>query len=129
MPIEYTIDHDKKFIHARVLGTIALKDVEDFMDAVVAGNALAYRKLFDGTQGDGTYTDGDVMTLAARAAAYATLAKRGPLALIPKPGSGAELAERYINVGKFSGGEARIFESAEAARQWLESQPPGEDLP
>ena len=128
MPIEFTIDHDKKFIHARVLGTIELKDLEGFMDAVVAGNALAYRKLFDGTKGDGTYTDGDVMTLAARAAAYATLAKRGPLALVPKAGSGAELAQRYVNVGKFSG-EARIFESVDAARKWLETQPAGENLP
>ena len=128
MPIEFTIDHDKKFIDARVLGTIELKDLEDFMDAVVAGNALAYRKLFDGSQGDGTYTDGDVMTLAARAAADATLAKRGPLALVPKPGPGAELAHRYVNVGKFSG-EARVFESAEAARKWLETQPVGENLP
>lgn len=128
MPIEFTIDHEKRFIHARVLGTIELKDLEAFMDAVVAGNALAYRKLFDGSQGDGTYTDGDVMTLAARAAAYATLAKRGPLALVPKPGPGAELAHRYVNVGKFSG-EARVFESAEAARKWLETQPLGEDQP
>ncbi len=128
MPIEYTIDHDQKFIHARVLGTIELKELEDFMDAVVAGNALAYRKLFDGTQGDGTHTDGDVMTLAARAAAYATLAKRGPLALVPKPGPGTELAQRYVNVGKFNG-EARIFESVEAARKWLECQPLGEDQP
>lgn len=126
MPIEYTIDHDEKFIHARVLGTIELKELEDFMDAVVAGNALAYRKLFDGTKGDGTYTDGDVMTLAARAAAYATLAKRGPLALVPKPGPGAELAQRYVNVGKFSG-EARIFDTVDDAREWLQTQPLGED--
>lgn len=128
MPIEFEIDHVGKFVHARVLGTIALKDIEDFMDAVVGGNALAYRKLFDGTKGDGSYTDADVMTLAARATAYAALAKRGPLALVPQPGPGTELAERYINVGKFSG-EARIFDTVEAARKWLETQPLGEDIP
>jgi hypothetical protein len=125
MPIEYTIDHEKRFVHARVLGVIALKDIEDFTDAVVAQNALIYRKLFDGTQGDGTYTDEDVMALAARAAAYATLAQRGPLALVPRPGMGADLARRFINLGKFTG-QAQIFDSAEDGLKWLESQSEGE---
>ena len=128
MPIEFTIDHEKRFVHARVLGVIALKDIEDFTDAVAGQDALTYRKLFDGTQGDGTYTDEDVMTLAARAAAYASIAKRGPLALVPKPGSGAELAKRYVNVGKFAG-EARIFDTADEAMKWLETQPEGKPLP
>ncbi len=121
MPIEYTIDHEKRFVHARVLGVIAIKDIEDFTDAVVAQNALTYRKLFDASKGDGTYTEQDVMTLAARAAAYASLAKRGPLALIPRPGHNADLARRYVNLGKFTG-QAQIFDSAEDGLKWLETQ-------
>lgn len=121
MPIEYTIDHEKRFVHARVLGIISLKDIEDFTDAVVAQNALTYRKLFDASKGDGTYTEQDVMTLAARAAAYASLAKRGPLALIPRPGHNADLARRYVNLGKFTG-QAQIFDSAEDGLKWLETQ-------
>jgi hypothetical protein len=128
MPIEYTIDHEKRFVHARVLGVIALKDIEDFTDMVAGQDALTYRKLFDGREGDGTYTDDDVMMLAARAAAYASIAKRGPLALIPKPGMGAELAKRYVNIGKFTG-EARIFDTPEEAMKWLEAQPEGKPLP
>jgi hypothetical protein len=125
MPIEYNIDHEKRFVHARVLGVIVMKDIEDFTDAVVAQNALTYRKLFDGSQGDGTYNDQDVMALAARAAAYASLAKRGPLALVPRPGVGAELAKRYVNLGKFTG-EAQIFDTTDEALKWLEAQPEGE---
>lgn len=125
MPIEYTIDHEKRFIRARVLGVISLKDIEAFTDFVVAQDALTYRKLFDGSQGDGTYTDEDVMSLAARAAAYASLAQRGPLALVPRPSHGADLARRYVNLGKFTG-QARIFDSAEKALKWLDSQPEGE---
>jgi len=121
MPIEYTIDHEKRFIHARVIGVIALKDIEDFTDVVVTQNALTYRKLFDGSQGDGTYTDQDVMALAARAAAYATLAQRGPLALVPRPGMGADLARRYVNLGRFTG-QAKIFDTADEALKWLGSQ-------
>ncbi len=128
MPIEYTIDHEKRFVHARVLGVIALKDIEDFTDMVAGQDALTYRKLFDGSKGDGTYTDGEVMMLAARAAAYASMAQRGPLALVPKPGSGADLARRYVNMGKFVG-QARIFDTAEEALKWLETQPVGQPLP
>ncbi len=125
MPIEYTIDHEKRFVHARVLGVIVLKDIEDFADAVVAQDALTYRKLFDASKGDGTYDEQDVMTLAARAAAYAGLAKRGPLALIPRPGHNADLARRYVNLGKFTG-QAQIFDSAEDGLKWLEDQSEGE---
>lgn len=121
MPIEYTIDHENRFVHARVLEVISLKDIEDFTDAVVAQNALTYRKLFDASKGDGTYTEQDVMTLAARAAAYASLATRGPLALIPRPGHNADLARRYVNLGKFTG-QAQIFDSAEDGLKWLETQ-------
>ena len=126
MPIEYTIDHEKRFVHARVLGVIALKDIEDFTDAVVAQNALTYRKLFDANKGDGTYDDQDVMSLAARAAAYSTLAKRGPLAIVPRPGVGADLARRFINLGKFTG-QAKIFDSVDEALEWLHSQPDSGD--
>ena len=125
MPIEYTIDHEKRFVHARVLGVIVLKDIEDFADAVVAQDALTYRKLFDASKGDGTYDEQDVMTLAARAAAYASLAKRGPLALIPRPGHNADLARRYVNLGKFTG-QAQIFDAAEDGLKWLEAQPESE---
>ena len=125
MPIEFTIDHDKRLVQARVVGVIALKDIEAFTDAVVAQNALTYRKLFDGSRGDGSYDDHDVMMLAARAAAYATLAKRGPLALVPRPTHGAELAKRYVNLGKFTG-QAQIFGTAEEGLKWLEAQPEGE---
>jgi len=125
MPIEYTIDHEKRLVHARVLGVITLKDIENFTDAVVAQDALTYRKLFDGSQGDGTYDDNDVMMLGARAAAYATLAKRGPLTLVPRPGVGAELAKRYINLGKFEG-QAQIFDTSDEALSWLATQSKGE---
>ena len=91
----------------------------------MAQDALTYRKLFDASKGDGTYDEQDVMTLAARAAAYASLAKRGPLALIPRPGHNADLARRYVNLGKFTG-QAQIFDSAEDGLKWLEAQPESE---
>lgn len=126
MPIHFTIDHEKRFVDAKAQGVVTMKDIEAFSDTVVAQNALTYRKLFDASEADGTYDDDDVMTLAARATAYAALAKRGPIALVPRRNLPPDLATRYVNLGKFTG-QAQIFPSAEAARKWLESQPLGED--
>ena len=120
MPIHLTIDHDKRFVHARAEGVITLKDIEDVSDTVVAQDALTYAKLFDATEADGTYNDDDVMTLAARATAYAALGERGPLALVPRKGGPGELARRYVNLGRFTG-QAKIFATAAEARAWLDS--------
>jgi len=120
MPIIYTIDHKERLVLARAEGIITLRDIEDFSDDIVAQDALAYRKLFDGTNAAGTYDDNDVMILAARASAYATLTRRGRLALVPRRNAVPDLAERYINLGKFEG-RARVYRTREEALEWLNS--------
>ena len=122
MPITYTIDHKARYVEAKFDGHLALKDVEDFCDAVVAADALPYRKLIDGRTAFGTYTDADVMALGARLSAYATLSKRGALALVPAPNADLELADRILNLGK-EGRPAKAFVSIDQAREWLANQP------
>lgn len=122
MPIRYTIDHENRFVHAWVEGTIGLRDIEDFLDAIVVQDALPYRKLFDARNADGTYTDDDVMALAARASAYANMARRGPLAIVPRKNGPPDAAARFINLGKHEA-PAKIFKSADEARKWLDTQP------
>jgi hypothetical protein len=122
MPINYTIDHATRFVHARAEGTITLKDVEAFLDAVVVQGALPYRKLFDASEATGTYDDNDVMALGARASAYASMARRGPLAIVPRKNMAPDLARRFINLAKYET-PARIFRSAAEARKWLDSLP------
>ena len=123
MPIIYTIDHEERLVRARAEGIITLKDIEDFSDAIVAQDALAYRKLFDASDAAGTYDDNDVMILAARASAYATLTRRGRLALVPRRNAVPDLAGRYINLGRFEG-RAMIFRTPEEALRWLNSPEP-----
>src|SRR2546423_15028726 len=100
MPIHFKIDHKARYVEAKFDGLLVLKDVEDFCDAVVAADALPYRKLIDGRTATGTYTDTDVMAMGARLSAYADISKRGALALVPAPGTSLELADRIINLGK-----------------------------
>jgi hypothetical protein len=122
MPIHFTIDHTAHYVEARFDGHLTLKDVEDFTDAMVGQGGLPYRKLIDGRTAHGTYTDADVMAMGARLAAYATLGKRGALALVPAPDASLELIDRLLNLGK-DGRPAKAFQSIEAARKWLADQP------
>ena len=121
MPIRFTIDHAKRFVHARAEGEISIKDIEDFSDAVVVENAMPYRKLFDGRGAYGKYDDNDMMMLGARVSAYAAAERRGALALVPSP-EYYEMAGRFINLGK-SGRPARVFLDPDEAQRWLDAQP------
>jgi hypothetical protein len=122
MPIQFTIDHKARHVEAKFDGLLVLKDLEDFADAVVGAGALPYRKLIDGRTAHGTYTDADVMALGARLSAYATMGKRGALALIPMSEKYVELADRLLNLGK-DGRPAKAFLSIDEARKWLAAQP------
>jgi hypothetical protein len=122
MPITFTIDHKTRYVEAKFDGHLVLKDVEEFCDAVVAANGLPYRKLIDGRTAFGTYTDADVMALGARLSAYATISRRGALAVVPAPGSDLDLADRILNLGR-NEGSGKAFLSIDEARQWLAVQP------
>ena len=122
MPIHFSIDHEARLVHATAEGVVVLKDVEDFSDTVITEGALPYRKLFDGRKAIGKYNDADVMALAARVSAYATMGPRGALAIVAADDSSLDLADRFMNLGK-SGRPAKAFRSIDEAREWLLAQP------
>jgi hypothetical protein len=121
MPVTFTIDHAKRFVHASAEGDVRLKHIEAFLDAVVIGNALPYRKLFDARKAIGKYIDNDITLLAARVSLYAHIDRRGALAILTAP-QHLELAARFLNLGK-SGRPARSFRQEDEAMRWLEEQP------
>lgn len=126
MPIKFTIDHDKRQVEAVCDGDVALKDIEDFLDAIVVQSAIPYRKLFDGRRAIPVYTDinEDLMLLAARISAYAAhMDKRGALALIAGDPKSQELAARFLNLGKPASRPGRAFIDEREARRWLAEQP------
>jgi hypothetical protein len=122
MPIHFTIDHAKRFVHARAEGVCELKDVEAFADAVVSQDAMPYAKLFDGRLATAKYTSDDVMMLGARVSAYATMGPRGALAIVGANETALDLASRFMNLGK-EGRPAKAFLSIDEARKWLDAQP------
>ena len=51
VPITWTIDHDQRMLTAVCDGVVTLRDIEEYLDAVVVAGSMSYRKLFDGTHG------------------------------------------------------------------------------
>lgn len=126
MPITFRIDHAKRHVEALAEGGVTLKDIEEFLDALVVQGAIPYRKLFDGRRSVAKYVDLDaeLMSLAARISAYSShLERRGPLAIVAGDPQSQELAARFLNLGKPSGRPGRAFLDDREARRWLEEQP------
>jgi len=121
MPIKVNIDHAKRRVEAIAEGELSLEDIETFLDAVLVADALPYRKLFDGRAAYGKYTDEEVMRLAARLSAYASLGRRGAVALVT-PVQYYELAARVLNLDTPER-PGRVFLDPEKARLWLDGQP------
>ena len=121
MPINVKIDHAKRRVEAVAEGELSLDDIETFLDAVLVADALPYRKLFDGRAAYGKYTDEEVMRLAARLSAYASLGRRGAVALVT-PVQYYELAARVLNLDTPER-PGRVFLDPDAARIWLDGQP------
>jgi hypothetical protein len=121
MPIKVKVDHARRYVEAVAEGEVSLDDIEEFMDAVIVADALPYRKLFDGRTAYGKYTDEEVMRLAARLSAYASLGRRGAAALVSSV-KYYDLASRVLNL---DGREhpSRVFLDPDEARRWLEEQP------
>ncbi len=103
-------------------GDITLRDLEDYLDAVVVAGSMPYRKLFDGTHGDSKLTDEEMMLLAARIRAYHTAGPMGPLAIVVVTEHTHGLA-RLFGALAAADRPIRIFRDVRAARRWLDAQP------
>ena len=118
MPVEFDIDHEKRFVHARTHGVVVLQEILDYFDAVTLQNAASYPKLFDAREGTPQLSDDDVMVLGARVSAYAAFDPRGAVAAVATTDEARESLRRYMN---FAGARRamRLFASIEDARAWL----------
>jgi hypothetical protein len=122
VPIKLSIDHDKRFVHAKTYDVVTIEDWEGYLDRVVVEGAMPYRKLYDNRDGTFVYVEADAMRVAARVSAYADFDPRGPVAVIAVSDTSVDLARRVLNLGN-ANRPAKIFHSEAAARKWLDEQP------
>ena len=119
MPLEYLIDHEKRFVTVTAWGAVALSDILDYMDAVVVQDAMGYPKLIDAREAVADLNDDDVMVLGARTRAYEIHDPRGPVAAVASDHKTIGFLRRFMNLGG-PDRPMRLFSSLEEARAWLE---------
>jgi hypothetical protein len=120
LPVDFEIDHTKRFVRVRAHGVVVLQEVLDYFDAVSIQNAAAYPKLFDAREADPDFSDDDVMVLGARVSAYAAFDPRGPVAAVALTKKAGDILQRFMNLGSAQR-PMRLFGSADEAQAWLES--------
>jgi hypothetical protein len=88
------------------------------MDAIVAHDAMGYPKLIDTREAVGRFSDDDIMTMGARARAYAFYDPRGPVAIVAANLETIEYMRRFMNLA-IGDRPIRLFVAVEEARSWL----------
>jgi hypothetical protein len=122
VPVDFDIDHQKRFVYARAHGLVVLQEILDYFDAVTLQDAASYPKLFDAREMVPQLSDDDVMVLGARVSAYAAYDPRGAVAAVAVTQEARDGVRRYMN---FAGANRpiRLFDSVEDARDWLIANP------
>jgi hypothetical protein len=82
MPLQWTVSRPTRLVIAVAKDELRLKDIEDYLDEILAAGALPYRKIFDTTGATLKLDEDDLMALGARIRAYIPLGPIGPLAIV-----------------------------------------------
>ncbi|MBI2736626.1 MAG: hypothetical protein HYX38_08805 [Rhodospirillales bacterium] len=123
MPMRWTISHDERLVLVTAEGPVTLPEIEDYFDAVIVAGAQPYAKLLDATTMEARLTDDDVMAIGARMSAYVKDQKwpGGPAAFVVTTRANREFVRRFINLAA-SPRQAKIFQTVDEARRWLDGQ-------
>ena len=120
MPIRLTVDHDARLMTAVAEGDVTKLEFEEFLYATVSENTGGYRKLFDGRFATTHMPAQDVFDFGLRMKARHAIERTGPLAVVMGP-QHYELVSRVLGMLATAKRPMCLFEEADAARKWLES--------
>jgi hypothetical protein len=112
MALTWTIDPINRLMVAVALGEVTRADMERYLDSQISAGAVAYRKIFDGGQGDTSMTADDLMALGVRIRSiHAQSTGIGPLAIVV-PADMLAIPSRPM----------RVFNDTAKAYRWIAKQ-------
>ncbi|HEY2613720.1 MAG TPA: hypothetical protein VGI94_23130 [Reyranella sp.] len=100
---------------------LRLKDIENYLDEILAAGALPYRKIFDTTGATLKLDEDDLMALGARIRAYIPVGPIGPLAIVATTERSHGQARMFMALAE-ADRPIKIFRELHAARRWLDEQ-------
>jgi hypothetical protein len=121
MPIKWTISHPDRMVTMQADGEITLPEAEEYLDALVVADAMAYAKLVDCSTMVTHVSDDEMMQLGARMRAYASVMKGGPLAFVVTSPELHDYVRRYINLAA-AARPVKIVKTVDQARDCLKTQ-------
>jgi hypothetical protein len=122
MPITWTISHAERLVTVKADGPVTLRNVEEYLDAIVVNDAMPYRKLVDCTAMQPIASDEEMMQLGGRMRAYVATLEGGPLAFVATTPDVLDYVRRYINLVMGATRPVKIFKTVDEARRWLDAQ-------
>jgi hypothetical protein len=123
MPLKWEISHQRRLVTITAAGFVPVEEVEEYYDAMVVANALAYARLFDARGLDDKHaSDEDFMRFGARMSAYTEEFRFGPIAFVVGSKGVRDVIQRCLNLAP-ADRPMRIFTSEVRARNWLLRQP------
>jgi hypothetical protein len=122
MALTWTIDPINRLMVAVALGEVTRADMERYLDSQISAGAVAYRKIFDGGQGDTSMTADDLMALGVRIRSiHAQSTGIGPLAIVV-PADKEEFLKRLFGMLAIPSRPMRVFNDTAKAYRWIAKQ-------
>jgi hypothetical protein len=119
--ITWTIDHHQRTLVAECDGVVTLRELENYLAAVVEAGTASYRKLFDSSRATTSMTEEEIVMLGVRIRACHGGSVMGPLALVVASDQPQGL-DRVFGALAAADRPIRIFRAVRAARRWLDTQ-------
>jgi hypothetical protein len=105
-------------------GDVTRADAEEYLDAIEGGGALAYRKLYDGRDGNVAMSHDEMMAIAARFRSYHHRPV-GALAIVLLHDQ-AEPVARILGILASAERPLKLFTSLAPARRWIDGLVPAQ---
>ena len=122
MPITCRILRLERLVIGVSDGVVMLKDIGDFIDAVLKAGAAPYRKIFDARRGSSGLSDADLKALAKRLNPHPNPRALGPFAVVARNDRSeiAAVLRPFATIDR----PMRIFKDMASARRWIDHQKP-----
>lgn len=121
MHVDLEIDHDRRLVVARAQGALRLPDITGYFARLVFEKTLGYRKIFDGRKAWLDLADHHVGLLKGHVRAMGSHGPRGPVAIVATTPRGIDGARLFMQMPA-ADRSAQMFDSLDAARNWLDPQ-------
>ncbi len=123
MPIMWGVNHSVRLVSAKATGELGRKDIEGYLDGLMAAATLSYRKVLDMAESRLALSDDDMAALGERIRSHESTAAMGNVAVIAVADEVYDqfrLFESIVHAQR----QLRVFRDAEMAYAWLTVGPP-----